>query len=47
MKADSPSGTAITTANIILENIDRKSSLTTEALQRKITPEELHFSSTR
>ena len=47
MKIDSPSGSAITTANIILENIDRKSKLITEELQRKIEPEELHFSSSR
>ena len=47
MKADSPSGTAISTANIVLEHIDRKSTLITNDLQRKINPEELHFSSTR
>ncbi|NDK07788.1 4-hydroxy-tetrahydrodipicolinate reductase [Candidatus Gracilibacteria bacterium] len=47
-KADSPSGTAITTAEIILKNIDRKETLVTEELShRPIKPEELHFSSTR
>ncbi|MDD3793735.1 MAG: 4-hydroxy-tetrahydrodipicolinate reductase [Candidatus Gracilibacteria bacterium] len=47
-KADSPSGTATKTANILLENIDRKTSIITEELShRAIKPEELHFSSTR
>lgn len=47
-KADSPSGTAVTTAEIILNNIDRKKTLVTEELShRPIKPEELHFSSTR
>jgi len=47
-KADSPSWTAITTANIILDNVDRKKELITEELKhRAIKPEELHFSSTR
>jgi len=47
-KADSPSGTAITTAKIILENIDRKKTIVTEELaHRKILPSEIHFSSTR
>ncbi len=47
-KSDSPSGTAITTAEIILNNVDRKKTLITEELaHRPIKPEELHFSSTR
>lgn len=47
-KADSPSGTAITTANILVNNIDRKKTIITEELKnRPISPEELHFSSTR
>jgi 4-hydroxy-tetrahydrodipicolinate reductase len=47
-KADSPSGTAITTANILLKNIDRKKTIITEELKdRSILPEELHFSSSR
>ena len=47
-KSDSPSGTAITTANILLEHIDRKDTLVTESLtDRKIRPNELHFSSSR
>ncbi|MDP2104131.1 MAG: 4-hydroxy-tetrahydrodipicolinate reductase [Candidatus Gracilibacteria bacterium] len=47
-KVDSPSGTALTTSQILLDNIDRKTTLVTETLShRKILPEELHFSSTR
>lgn len=47
-KSDSPSGTAIATADIILKHIDRKDTLITEALtERRIAPNELHFSSTR
>ena len=47
-KADSPSGTAINTAHIILKNVERKKTLITEELSnRPIKPEELHFSSTR
>lgn len=46
-KADSPSGTAKTLEKIIIKNIDRKTKVVEETLQRKITPEELHFTSTR
>lgn len=46
-KVDSPSGTAITTANIIIDNIGRKKKLITEKLDRKPEKDELHFSSTR
>jgi 4-hydroxy-tetrahydrodipicolinate reductase len=47
-KADSPSGTALTTANILVNNIERKKTIITEELKtRPIAPEELHFSSTR
>lgn len=46
-KVDSPSGTAKTLAEIIIENIDRKEKLQEETLHRKIKSEELHFSSTR
>lgn len=36
-KSDSPSGTALTTAQILLEHIERKDTLITEALtERKI-----------
>jgi 4-hydroxy-tetrahydrodipicolinate reductase len=46
-KVDSPSGTALSIANAILENLPRKSIIQTEALDRAIRPEELHVSSTR
>ncbi len=46
-KADSPSGTANMLANILLDNIDRKQKLVGEMLDRRIEPDELHFSSSR
>jgi 4-hydroxy-tetrahydrodipicolinate reductase len=46
-KADSPSGTATMLANILLANIDRKQKLVGEMLDRRIEPDELHFSSSR
>ena len=46
-KIDSPSGTAKTLSNIILENINRKKSSQFEKLNDKIKPEELHFASIR
>jgi 4-hydroxy-tetrahydrodipicolinate reductase len=46
-KADSPSGTAITTANILLEEIARKQSLLTDPAQGKIDPSALHVTSQR
>ncbi len=46
-KVDSPSGSALSCAAIILNHLDRKKVLITEKLDRKINPEELHFSSTR
>ena len=47
MKVDSPSGTAIMTADIILDNIERKKMMITEdPTDRAIRDEELHFSST-
>lgn len=47
-KADSPSWTALTTSEIILKNIWRKTSLLTETLkERSIKWDELHFTSTR
>ena len=46
-KADSPSGTAAMLGNILLKNIDRKTSIVSEELKRQIKPEELHISSTR
>lgn len=46
-KKDSPSGTAITTAEILLKNIQRKNNIVTEKINREISDNELHFSSTR
>ena len=46
-KADSPSGTATMLTNILLENIDRKQKPVYQMLDRKIEPDELHFSSSR
>ena len=46
-KVDSPSWTAISTGNVILENMKRKTKIVTERLDRKIEPDELHISSTR
>ena len=46
-KKDSPSGTALRTAQEILQNSKVKTVLQTAKLDRKIRPEELHFSSTR
>lgn len=47
MKKDSPSGTAITTGKVLLNNIDRKTKLVTEELHRPVAEDEIHFSSTR
>jgi len=47
-KADSPSGTLLSNANIIIDNIDRKTKIVTNELSdRAINSEELHFTSTR
>ena len=47
-KADSPSGTGLAIANILLENIDRKEEIITNELKYwPIKSSELHFSSTR
>jgi 4-hydroxy-tetrahydrodipicolinate reductase len=46
-KIDSPSGTALKLGEILLSGIDRKKRMQTQALDRKIDPEELHVSSTR
>lgn len=46
-KADSPSGTAKELAKIMLENMKRKTSIIYDKLDRKIEPNEIHFSSTR
>jgi len=46
-KADSPSGTAKTLSEILLRNIQRKTSVVYEKLDRKILDSELHFASIR
>lgn len=46
-KKDSPSGTALTAAEKILEQVDRKTAIQTETLHRAIEPHELHVGSIR
>ncbi|MBN1525718.1 MAG: 4-hydroxy-tetrahydrodipicolinate reductase [Spirochaetales bacterium] len=46
-KKDSPSGTALSTAEVILDASTQKNILVTEKLDRAITPGELHFASVR
>lgn len=46
-KADSPSGTALVLARILLERIDRKKDILKGPSEGKIKPELLHVSSTR
>lgn len=47
MKIDSPSGTAITTAEKILENCNKKTKIWTDKLDRQIEDDELHIASVR
>lgn len=46
-KADSPSGTARTLADILVRNISRKEKVVFDRLERRIDPSEIHFSSLR
>ena len=46
-KKDSPSGTAVTISDKILDNCERKTKLATQRMDRRIEPEELHFASVR
>ena len=46
-KADSPSGTANMIGNILIDNLDRKNKIVTEAFDRKPKDNEIHVSSTR
>ena len=46
-KVDSPSGTALTLARILIDGIDRKEGILTTPPEGKIKPEMLHVSSTR
>jgi 4-hydroxy-tetrahydrodipicolinate reductase len=46
-KVDSPSGTAQKMAGILLQNLERKKKITSDALDRAIAPDELHLVSVR
>lgn len=46
-KADSPSGTALSLAHLLLDELDRKTGLLTETSHGKIAPEALHVTSAR
>lgn len=46
-KADSPSGTAKSLGEILLKNIKRKKTMVYNTLNRKLSPEEIHFASLR
>ncbi len=46
-KADSPSGTAKTLAELLTANIKRKIKINYDRVNRRISPEELHFASIR
>ena len=46
-KIDSPSGTALTLANIVLDEVDRKKAINSETLHGKSVESELHISSVR
>lgn len=46
-KADSPSGTAKTIAELIVLNVDRKKKIVYDKIDRKINADELHFASLR
>lgn len=46
-KKDSPSGTAVSIANIILENVDRKAELMIDTAHNQIETDKLHFTSSR
>lgn len=47
LKKDSPSGTALTLGELLVENLSRKTKLVTERLDRRPEPDELHFASMR
>lgn len=46
-KLDSPSGTALSLAQIVLDKVERKRDLLCSNLEGKIAPEQLHVTSTR
>ncbi|MDT8445369.1 MAG: 4-hydroxy-tetrahydrodipicolinate reductase [bacterium] len=47
LKKDSPSGTALTLGDMLLEKLSRKKRLATERLDRRPEEDELHFASVR
>lgn len=46
-KKDSPSGTALSLAELIIKNIDRKKTILKDSINRRISPEQLHIASLR
>ncbi len=46
-KRDSPSGTALSLANVVLSQVDRKQQIATETQHHQINPADLHVTSTR
>ena len=46
-KVDAPSGTAKIIGDILIKELDRKTTLVTESPQRALKPEELHVSAVR
>ncbi len=46
-KKDSPSGTALFLADLILKNIERKKTILNEPINKRISPEQLHIASLR
>lgn len=46
-KADSPSGTALRVADILMKRVDRKKTIVTQRMDGKIAPDALHVTSTR
>jgi len=46
-KADSPSGTALRLADILLKRVERKKTIATHRMDGKIAPDALHVTSTR
>lgn len=46
-KADSPSGTALTLGQIILQQVRRKKSMLQETARKQVKPEQIHITSTR
>jgi 4-hydroxy-tetrahydrodipicolinate reductase len=46
-KADSPSGTALSLANVLIQNLPDKNTVLSDKSQGKVSPDALHVSSTR